>query len=275
MKTIASVDALKSLLDDERLALVDSRFYLPEPGRGEDEYRQAHIPGAVYAHLDRDLSAPRTGLNGRHPLPSADSMTETFASWGIDDEVQVIVYDTASGLIAARAWWMLRHMGHEAVAVLDGGLSAWTDAGGTLRSGAETRSRRAFQPRRRPEMLVLVDELESSLDDVCLVDARAPERFRGEQEPLDPVAGHIPSAVNQFCKNNLDESGKFRSADELRSTFEPLLSGEPRKAVSYCGSGVTACHNLLAWEHAGLAGARLYAGSWSEWCANPKRAVET
>ena len=258
--------------DDASWAIVDARFYLAEPERGEAEYLEAHIPGAVYAHLDRDLSGPVTGKNGRHPLPSIEQMVERASRWGIDDTVQVVVYDTAGGQIAARLWWMLRFLGHDAVAVLDGGLAAFE---GELRSGREERPRRTFVARPRESMRVDVATLERDLDAFCLVDARAPERFRGETEPLDPVAGHIPGALNLPSASNLDpSSGKLLSAEELRKRYQ-AVAGETKELVCYCGSGVTACHDLLAMELAGLRGARLYPGSWSEWCADAGRPIET
>ena len=275
MKTIVSAEQLSSRLGDDRLALIDTRFYLAEPDRGEREYRLGHIPGAVYAHVDRDLSGPLTGDNGRHPLPGIDAMAETFSRWGVDDETQVVTYDTASGFIAARLWWMLRYLGHDRVAVLDGGLGAWQQASGALEAGDETRSRREFKPRPREEWLIRTKDLVDA-HRFSLIDARAPERFRGELEPLDPVGGHIPSARNHFCKTNLNAEGRFLAPEELRSQLSPLLSPDgASETVNYCGSGITACHNLLAMEIAGLSGGRLYAGSWSEWCASPSRPVAT
>jgi thiosulfate/3-mercaptopyruvate sulfurtransferase len=256
--------------DDE--VIVDCRFLLAEPDRGEAEYLEGHIPGAVYAHLDRDLSGPMSGTNGRHPWPSIDRMAERFSTWGIDDEAQVVVYDTAGGQIAARLWWMLRSVGHDAVAVLDGGLRAWQASGGELRGGREERRRRVFTPQPRDGMIVDAE----SLSAYRLLDARAGERFRGETEPLDPVAGHIPGARNHPTSANLDEQGQFLDPDILRRLFDDVISATPiESVVSYCGSGVTACHNLLAMEVAGLPGARLYPGSWSEWCSDPQRGVET
>lgn len=257
---------------DDAPAVVDCRFSLPEPDRGEAEYLGGHVPGAVYAHLDRDLSGPVTGTNGRHPLPTVERMVERFSTWGIDDSTPVVVYDTAGGQIAARLWWMLRFLGHDAVAVLDGGLAAWQDEGGALQTGLETRERRVFAARHRPEMAADVD----SLAPYRLLDARAPERYRGEAEPLDPVAGHIPGALNHPTSRNLGEDGRFLSPEVLRKRYEEVLgSVEADTVVSYCGSGVTACHNLLAMEVAGLPQARLYPGSWSEWCSDPGRNVAT
>lgn len=267
------IDAEDLVLNDDGWAILDTRFYLPEPDRGEAEYLEAHIPGAVYAHLDRDLSGPVTGTNGRHPLPSIEQMVDRLSQWGIDENVQVVVYDTASGQIAARLWWMLRYLGHDAVTVLDGGLDAY---GSELRGGREERKRRTFTPRIRDDMRIDVETLAEHRQQHLLIDARAGERFRGEKEPLDPVAGHIPGARNLPSAANLDPEGRFLSPEALRARFEAEIGAtNPRDVVSYCGSGVTACHNLLAMEVAGIRGARLYPGSWSEWCADESRPIET
>jgi thiosulfate/3-mercaptopyruvate sulfurtransferase len=263
-------------LDDPDWAVIDARFYLAEPARGEGEFLEGHVPGALYAHLDRDLSGPLTGGNGRHPMPSVEQMTDRFSRWGIDDDVQVAVYDTLHGQMASRLWWMLRYLGHDAVAVVDGGFTAWRAEKRPVASGRETRPRRAFVPRVREEMRIDIHALEGATADVLLVDARAPERFRGETEPLDPVAGHIPGARNHPTSSSLGPDGRFLPVDVLRETFETILGETPPSAVvSYCGSGVTACHNLLAMEIAGIRGVRLYPGSWSEWCADVRRPIET
>jgi thiosulfate/3-mercaptopyruvate sulfurtransferase len=257
-------------------AVIDARFYLPEPERGEAEFLEAHVPGALYAHLDRDLSGPTTGRNGRHPMPSVEQMTDRFSRWGIDDSVQVVVYDTSQGQMASRLWWMLRYLGHDAVAVLDGGFAAWLAEERPAARGRETRARRRFVPHARDEMRVDVQTLEASLGDLLLIDARAPERFRGEVEPLDPVAGHIPGARNHPTSSSLGSDGRFLTAEVLRERLRSFMGdGPPTSVVSYCGSGVTACHNLLAMDIAGMRGARLYAGSWSEWCADEARPIET
>lgn len=273
MRYTTLIEAVDLASNDDDWAIVDTRFYLPEPDRGEAEYLDAHIPGAVYAHLDRDLSGRPTGANGRHPLPSIEQMVDRFSKWGIDDDVQVVIYDTASGQIAARLWWMLRYLGHDAVAVLDGGLSSY---GGELRGGREERPPRNFTPRVREDLRIDVESLVENREDRLLIDARAAERFLGETEPLDPVAGHIPGARNLPSASNLDTRGRFLSTEALRARFESEIGGtDASEVVSYCGSGVTACHNLLAMEIAGIRGARLYPGSWSEWCADESRPVET
>ena len=275
---IVSATELAPLLGGDNLTIVDCRFDLAEPELGESEYVEAHIPGAVYSHLDRDLSATKTGLNGRHPLPSVEEMSECFSSWGIDADVQVTAYDEGAGCFAARLWWMLRYLGHERVSVLDGGFKAWKDASFPVGTGREERTPRRFDARPRPKMRVdLTDLLEPSAGDKrLLIDARDPARYRGDNEPLDPVAGHMPGARNHFWQNNLDERGLFLPPERLRNQYKSLLAGTPPEdAIVYCGSGVTACHNLMALELAGVQGAKLYPGSWSEWCADPERPVET
>lgn len=262
-------------LGDSQWAIVDCRFYLVEPSKGEAEHEVEHLPGAIYAHLDRDLSGPRTGMNGRHPMPSVEVMAERFSRFGIDDEVQVVAYDTSQGQIAARLWWMLRYLGHDAAAVLDGGLKLWKAEGLPLATGRESRAPRKFTARPRESMRVDVDALERERSNHLLVDARAPERFRGEVEPFDPVKGRIPGARNHPTAASLAADGRFLAPSELRARFQSILGSSPvGSVVSYCGSGVTACHNLLAMDVADLRGARLYPGSWSEWCADERRPIE-
>ncbi len=267
------LNAVGTNLGSDDWAVIDTRFYLPDPDKAEAEYLEAHIPGAVYAHLDRDLSGPLTGTNGRHPMASVEQMADRFSKWGIDENVQVVVYDNVGGQFAARLWWMLRYLGHDAVAVLDGGLPAFD---GKLQRGRNERTPRDFTARVRDAMRIDLDALASLRHDRLLIDARAVERFRGEKEPLDPVAGHIPGAKNLPCSSNLTAEGRFVPADELRARFDAVFGDrDTTEVVSYCGSGVTACHNLLAMEVAGIRGARLYPGSWSEWCADKSRPVET
>jgi thiosulfate/3-mercaptopyruvate sulfurtransferase len=276
-RTLMSTSALAMHLDDDHVAIVDCRFQLAEESWGEQAYAASHIPHAVYAHLDRDLSGPKSGTNGRHPLPDADAAARTFARLGITSGVQVVAYDQDNGMYASRLWWMLRWLGHDAVAVLDGGFAKWTAEGRDTRSGTETRAPQTFTAAPRGEMLATVDQVAALRADRSwqLVDARAPERFRGDVEPLDKVAGHIPGAANHCYQTNLDAEGSFRSPEELRAQMRATLGDHPAdRIVCYCGSGVTACHNLLALEHAGLTGAKLYAGSWSEWSSDPRRPVE-
>ena len=257
--------------------LLDARFDLARPDAGAEAFLVGHLPGAQHVHLDRDLSAKDGApavCGGRHPLPTRGHFATTLGRLGITPETPVVVYDAQGGMFAARVWWMLRWAGHTAVAVLDGGVPAWLEAGGALEAGAaEPVVPVADYPlSAEPGCAVrTADELQAQLGRVTLIDARAPERFRGDVEPLDPVAGHIPGALNRPFNTNLGADGRFRSPEALRAAFAPLLGGG--EVVHQCGSGVTACHNLLAMEVAGLPAGALYAGSWSEWCRDERRPV--
>jgi thiosulfate/3-mercaptopyruvate sulfurtransferase len=276
-RTLISTAALQPRLHDPAYVVVDCRFKLDDTGWGEREHAAAHIPGAIYAHLDRDLSGAKTGTNGRHPLPSPEALAATLGRWGIASGVQVVAYDQDNGMFASRLWWLLRWMGHDAVAVLDGGFAKWTAEGRATRAGAESRAPHTFVANVRSDMTVDVSGVDAIArsSPSLLLDARAPERFRGDVEPLDKVPGHIPGAKNHFFQQNVDANGTFRTPEELRDRLLAAAGGAPiDRLVCYCGSGVTACHNLLALEHAGLAGAKLYPGSWSEWCSDAKRPVE-
>ncbi|MDB4875371.1 MAG: Sulfurtransferase [Gemmatimonadetes bacterium] len=275
--TLISATELAAELAGGACVVVDCRFDLANVDWGRGEYAAAHIPGAVYAHLDSDLSGPKTGTNGRHPLPAPDALRRTLSRLGIGDETQVVAYDEGSGMYASRLWWLLRWTGHESVAVLDGGFAKWTAEGRPTTRGDEQNAPREFTGSPRAELTVDVDTVAALATnrDWRVVDARAPERYRGEVEPLDRIAGHIPGAVNHFYKRNLTESGVFRSPGELRQMLGAATENvPPDHVVCYCGSGVTACHNLLALEHAGFHGAKLYPGSWSEWSSDAARAVE-
>lgn len=256
---------------------MDCRFKLEDVEAGRRAYLAAHIPGAVYAHLDDDLSGPKTGHNGRHPLPEAEAMRRTFGAWGIAENTHVVAYDDMSGALGgARLWWLLRYMGHDRAAVLDGGWRAWLAAGGPTRAGAETRPPADFVGSPRREMIRTADDVAAlaQLTDWAVIDSRAAARYRGETELIDRVAGHIPGARHFFWQENIDGEGKLLPPEQLRARFEKLLSGvAPEHAVFYCGSGVTAALNLLAIEAAGLRGAKLYPGSWSEWSSDPARPV--
>jgi thiosulfate/3-mercaptopyruvate sulfurtransferase len=274
--TLISTLELDSHLFDPEWAIVDCRFDLTNPDWGARAYPEAHIPGAVYAHLDHDLSGPKTGRNGRHPLPETEAFRARLSAWGIDPEVQVVAYDQANGMWASRLWWMLRWMGHPAAAVLEGGLAQWLAEGRPTLTGVETRRPRAFTGQPQPALAATVEEIERLRQDPAyrLIDARAPERYRGEVEPFDPVAGHIPGAANLFNVSNVEADGTFLAPEALRAKFLALLGDvPPANVVTYCGSGVAAAHNVLAMEVAGLPGARVYVGSWSEWCADPGRPV--
>jgi thiosulfate/3-mercaptopyruvate sulfurtransferase len=276
LTTIVSTDALSTRLGRDWV-VVDCRFDLQNEHWGHEQYVVAHIPGAVYASLSHDMAGAKTGTNGRHPLPSLDALSATLGRLGITRGTQVIAYDQDSGMYASRLWWMLRYAGHDAVAVLDGGWAKWIREGRQTRAGDETRSPATFVAAPRPEMRVSVDEVSAQLgtSGTLLVDARAPERYEGQTEPIDRVPGHIPGAVNRHYRSNAGDDFTLRPPEELRAQFlEVLGTHTPSQTVMYCGSGVTACQNLLAMAHAGLPGARLYAGSWSEWSADPTRPIE-
>jgi thiosulfate/3-mercaptopyruvate sulfurtransferase len=274
--TLVTTDTLAAKLDD--WAVVDCRYDLNNPDWGREQYLTGHIPGAVYASLSHDLSAARTGTNGRHPLPCPEDLELLFGRLGVAGDMQVVAYDQDTGMMASRLWWMLRYMGHQNVAVLDGGWAKWIREQRPARSGPESRPPAVFEGTRRKDMRLMVEHVHALLGDASalLVDARAAERFEGRSEPIDRTPGHIPGAVNRFYKDNVAEDGTMLPADRLRAEFQTVLRGHsPGEVVMYCGSGVTACHNLLAMEVAGLPGAKLYAGSWSEWSSDPSRPVET
>ena len=279
--TLIEPRQLAAHLEDPDWAIVDCRFDLARPGWGAQAYASGHIPYALYAHLDEDLSAPRTPRSGRHPLPPVEALGATLGRLGIDARVQVIGYDQGSGAFAARLWWLLRWLGHEAVAVLDGGLAAWERAGLPLARAPERRAARHFMPRVAPHLVADGTEVAAAVrsgalrqGEQLLVDARSADRFAGENETIDAVAGHIPGARNHPYAGNLDAHGGFLGAAQLRAAWQNTLQGaSARQLISMCGSGVTACHNLLALEAAGLPGARLYPGSWSEWITDPAHEV--
>ena len=265
---------LRTLVDSNaRLVILDASFDLMDPDAGERSYREAHIPGALHVHLDRDLSTAKTGRNGRHPLPTRETFAQTVGSWGIDEATQVVVYDRQGAMYAARVWWMLRWLGHEAVALLDGGLAAWQKEGGPVETSETTAKTKPAYPI-KPSLVATMDAdtLAAQLGRVRLVDARAGERFRGEVEPIDKQAGHIPGAMNRFFKDNLDADGRFKSPQALRAEWSPVLAGGG-SVVQQCGSGATACHNIFAMQLAGLGASTLYPGSWSEWSSDPSRPV--
>lgn len=274
---LISPEALAARLGDADLLVVDCRFDLADPAKGERDYAAAHIPGAVYANLDRDLSdLTRKGL-GRHPLPSDETLSAAFSRWGLRDDIDVAACDDANGaLAAARLWWLLRLAGHERAFVLDGGLATWRDAGLPLESGAEPHRRDAVHATIDRAQIVGYDEVERRLADgsIVLLDARAAPRYRGEAEPIDAKAGHVPGALNRPFSDNLDATGRFKPAAALRAEFAALIGKhDPADVVHMCGSGVTACHNALAMEAAGLGGSRVFAPSWSGWIGDPKRPV--
>ena len=279
--TLIGVAELAPHLEDPEWATIDCRFELSRPEWGAQAWAAGHIPHALYAHLDRDLSGPKTPASGRHPLPEPGALADTFGRFGIDAGVQVIAYDQGPGAYAARLWWLLRWLGHSRVAVLDGGFAAWERARLPVSTAPAARAPRRFEARPMPGWVVTTQAIEAALAsgalaraEPLLIDARGADRFAGENETIDPVAGHIPGAHNHPFSGNLDALGQFRSPDELRRAWTASLRGRPAaEVVAMCGSGVTACHNLLALEVARLGGAKLYAGSWSEWIRDPARAV--
>ncbi|MFC4523999.1 sulfurtransferase [Cupriavidus pinatubonensis] len=277
--SVAALQALQAA-PARNVVVIDCSFDLANPAAGREAYQQGHVPGAFYLHLDNELSGPKTGHNGRHPLPDPDAFTDRLRALGVNRDTEVVAYDAQGSMYAARLWWMLRWIGHAAVNVLDGGKPAWVKAGLPLEHGAAPEPETPGNIQRGEPLVATVDAaalLENLNQPTRLVvDARAPDRFRGENETLDPVGGHIPGAVNRFFKDNLTPEGQFKPAAELRAELGAVLGQTaPAHAVMQCGSGVTACHNLLALEVAGLEGAALYPGSWSEWCADPTRPVAT
>jgi thiosulfate/3-mercaptopyruvate sulfurtransferase len=275
----ALADALVSVEDlatHPEWRIFDCRHDLTNTEYGRQAYARGHIPGALFLHLDDDLSGVKDGRNGRHPLPDVDSFARRMADCGVDATTQVVAYDNEGGIFASRLWWMLRWLGHEKVAVLNGGLAGWKRSKRALEESVPAVAPREFMARVQ-DMAVDVGQVLADLQSerMLILDARSPERFRGENETLDPVGGHIPGAGNRFYFDNLDDDGCFfKPAAELRAEFAELLAGRPaEQVVQQCGSGVTACHNLLAMELAGLSGSKLYPGSWSEWCADPSRPV--
>lgn len=274
--TLVSTEQLAPHLSDQNWVVMDCRFTLTDTEAGRKAYALGHIPGARYAHLDADLSGPKNGRNGRHPLPDPQVFARTLGAWGIDHQTQVVVYDDSFGAMAVRLWWMLRWLGHDAVALLDGGLPKWQREQRPFTADAPQVMPKPFVPNVRNDMLVGADAVldASQTHSALILDARAEMRFIGEIEPLDPVAGHVPHAVNLPFDDNLSMAGAMMTADELRELYGEVLDGKPpQQVIHICGSGVTACHNILAMEIAGLPGSKLYAGSWSEWVADPAHPV--
>lgn len=276
LTTLVDTETLSRHLDDPRWVVVDCRFVLSDPEAGRRAYAAGHIPGARYAHLNEDLSSPVTPASGRHPLPSPNTLAEKLGRWGIDKHSQVVVYDDSFGAMAARLWWLLRWLGHEAVALLDLGYPKWVREQRPITTDPPEIRPTPFHPTINHSMCVDADYVMhmTRAKEGLLLDARAEERFRGEVELLDKVAGHIPGAINLPYEDNLDFTGEFMSDEALREHYQAVLGQvSPEKVVHMCGSGVTACHSVLAMEHAGLSGAKLYAGSWSEWITDPSRPV--
>jgi thiosulfate/3-mercaptopyruvate sulfurtransferase len=274
--TLVSTDTLNQQLNNSNWVIIDCRFSLADTEAGAKAYRHGHISNARYAHLDKDLSSAITDFTGRHPLPNFSLLAKKLGDWGINNNSQVVAYDDAGGAFAGRLWWLLKCMGHDKVAVLNGGIKQWQKQGLPITTTLPTVKPATFRPYVNETAWLNALQVQNNLAQraICLIDARTPERYRGEQEPIDPVAGHIPGALNRAFQLNLDSNGLFLSAEQLHEQFKRLIgTTAPEQVVHYCGSGVTACHNLLAMEHAGLTGSKLYAGSWSEWIRNKNRTV--
>ena len=275
-RTLVTAEELAGRLDDPRLRIFDCRFDLMQPQAGAERYRDSHLPGAVFADLNLDLSMPPTATSGRHPLPDPTVFVAWLRAVGVDRDSQIVAYDDATGMFAARLWWMFRWLGHDEAAVIDGGFRRWKDLGLPLTAEVPQPGAGTFVGAAHPELAVDGDAvLESAADpEQRVVDARAAERYRGDVDPIDRIAGHVPGARNHPASSLLGANGCFLPADDLRVTLLRSLDGvAPERTIAYCGSGVTACHVLLAMEHAGLRGGRLYPGSWSEWSRNPARPV--
>ena len=272
---LVSTSELAALMGEPNLVIVDTRHDLMNPSIGRDAYAASHIPGAIFMSIDDDLSAAKTGKNGRHPLPSPETFVQTLVAKGIGNASKVVVYDQGSAMFVGRLWWMLRWSGHDDVFVLDGGFAQWVKEGRAAETTANVRPATTFTASPRDDLRLTAEQTQAALTQPQrrILDARAPERYRGEAEPVDPVAGHIPGAFNRAFPMNLRD-GLFKPASELRGEFEALLAGrKPEDLIHQCGSGVSACANIIAMEHAGLSGSKLYAGSWSEWCADAARPI--
>ena len=272
---LISTAQLAAMMTDTTLVIVDTRHDLMNPSVGRDAYAAAHIPGAIYLSIDEDLSGAKTGKNGRHPLPDPEAFAATLGAKGISNMSTVVVYDQGSAMFVGRLWWMLCWLGHDNVFVLDGGIAQWQKEGRAVESVVNTRAATTFKAAPREHMRLSAAQTQACLTDPTrrVLDARAAERYRGEVEPVDPVAGHIPGAFNRAFANNLRD-GVFKPADELKREFETILAGRlPNQLIHQCGSGVSALANMIAMEHAGLSGSTLYAGSWSEWCSDASRPV--
>ncbi|MBA4384138.1 MAG: sulfurtransferase [Anaerolinea sp.] len=274
--TLISTTELADHLKDPNWVLIDCRFDLADKDWGAEEYAELHIPGAVYAHLEKDICGPITPTSGRHPLPDGNVFIAAMQRLGVNNDSQVVVYDATGGGMAGRLWWQLKFYGHEKVALLNGGLPQWLTEGRLTTEGVESNLVGDFTGNTNERMMITTDEVKSLLGSKthAIIDARAPERFRGEVEPIDVVAGSIPGALNRFYNDNMDKNGQFLPAESLKTAFETLLHGlKPKDAVAYCGSGTTACHNLVAMAYAGLPMPRLYVGSWSEWIRDANNPV--
>lgn len=280
MKRIKSQEWVLEHLHDPRVRLIDCRFWLMQPEAGIAGYEEAHIPGAIYMDLDRDLSAPKQKHGGRHPLPDVEIFSQKLGAAGIDNETIVVAYDEQNGMVASRLWWLLEYLGHPIVYVMDGTFTNWQEKGYPVAEGVSLEKERSstpprtFVPHPKSHMVVSMEEvLPRVADGAILIDSREPVRYLGEQEPIDPVAGHIPGAINEFWKNTIGDTGSWKTSDEQRERFEQRFAAEGIKAnpdqeiIVYCGSGVSACPNVMSLIEAGYTQVKLYTGSWSDWCS--------
>jgi thiosulfate/3-mercaptopyruvate sulfurtransferase len=277
-KTLISTEQLAENIDNPQWVIFDCRFTLTDAEAGMTAYEKQHLPRAIYAHLEDDLSGPITPTTGRHPLPDPQTLARKLGEWGVDETKQVVVYDDSFGSVASRMWWLLRWLGHEAVALLNGGIQKWQREGRLLTADIPDIKPARFTPLQNNQLCVDTANVEQAIQQggFLIIDARAEERFTGEVEPFDKIAGHIPGAINIPYEDNLDFTSEFLSAEELCNLYGEKLNGVPSdKVILMCGSGVTACHNVLAMEHAGLHNVKLYTGSWSEWITDEQRPVAT
>jgi len=275
--TLICADTVKQHLYDANWITIDCRFSLIDSEAGAKSYRMGHIPNAHYAHIEQDLSSPVSLNTGRHPLPNFKQLIARLGEWGINNKSQIVIYDDVNGAFAARLWWLLRYLGHDTVAILDGGIQQWQQKY-TLTTSLPKTKKSVFRAYSSHSSWLTTQQVSDQLarNKIKLIDARTPERFSGQQEPIDPIAGHIPKAVNRAFHLNLSPNGLFLDRATLHTQFNHLLgSAKPENSVHMCGSGITACHNILAMEHAGLSGSKLYAGSWSEWITNRNRSIST
>lgn len=273
---VVDADTLRQNLGNPAWRIIDCRHDLLRPDAGRQAYANGHIAGAVFAHLDRDLSGPKTPASGRHPLPDPASLVECFRRWGIDGDTQIVAYDANGGQYAGRLWWLARWLGHDRAALLDGGWQAAIEAALPIEKDEPSIPRGRFERTSPREQPVEVEAVQTARTDSrwLIIDARAPDRYAGQNETIDPVGGHIPGAVNRFWQSNLQPDGRFKPAEQLRSEFGALLGEHAAtRVIVQCGSGVTACHHLLAMQRAGISGARLYPGSWSQWITDPARPI--
>jgi len=274
---IVSVEEAAKLIEEGQAAVADCRFWLTEPEHGQAAYEEGHLPGAVYFDLDRDLSSPRGVHGGRHPLPEISELAQKLGASGIDRTTTVIAYDDQGGAMASRLWWLLQYIGHEGhVYVMDGGYTEWVEAGHPVSAEGPEIATRSYEPQVRPELVLHVDDIRERLGrpGVVMIDSREADRYAGRIEPIDAKAGHIPGAVNQFWRNRLDEAGNWLTVQAQREQWEPVVQGA-EEVIVYCGSGVTACPNLLSLWQSGIKGAKLYAGSWSDWSSYADNPIAT